>query len=160
MDRITLVGGGRPAIPEGFRERLRALDPTLCVRWNQPPPWSKKPPRFIIEQCVKHYAIGAEHDHTCQRLYVFLVQDAEGGMMPLGDAVLEEIKSRDVQRAGYGPNDLDRFIREHQEQLDANREQITAAQADSVRHASRFNRRQLLKAVHLIQQHDVCRINQ
>jgi hypothetical protein len=159
MDRIKLVGGGQPAVPESFRAKLKALDPNLCVRWNQPPAFSKRPPRFVIEQCVKHHAAGTEHDHTCERLYVMLVQGPDGSMAGLGDWVLDEIKRRDVQRSGYGPDDLARFCRDNQTEVLAQRAKMEKDQEESVRHASKFNRRQLCRALTLMGRHDL-RVNQ
>lgn len=155
MDRIKLIGGGQPAIPADFKAKLRALDPSLLVRWNQPPEFSKRPPRFVIEQCIGHHGPTAEHTHVCQRLYVFLVQDSDGNMAQLGDWVLEEIKRRDVQRAGYGPNDLERFCRDNQQEVLAQRAKIEADQADAVKHASKFNRRQLIHALDLMGRHSL-----
>lgn len=153
QDRITIIGGGAPSIPENFRTALRALDPSLLVTWNP----GKR--RFVIEQCVQHLAPTTEHTHLCGRVYVYLVQDPEGNMMGLGDAVLQEIRRRDVSRSGYGPDDLQKWTRDMQTQLDAARERIEKQQADSVHHASRFNRRQLLRAIHLMQQHSM-QVNQ
>lgn len=160
MDRIELIGGGSPSVPDWFRIRLRELDPTLLVRWNQPPPFSRRPARFVIEQCVRHHASTSEHNHLCERIYVLQCQDDEGAMMPLGEAVLNEIKRRDVAAAGYGPDDLARFCADNQALVLAEREKIDQAQTDAVKHASRFNRRQLLHAITLMGRHDVCRVNQ
>lgn len=80
-------------------------------------------------------------------------------MMPLGDKVLEEIKLRDVQQAGYGPNDLKKFCDDNQALVLAERKKMEQDQEDSIRHASKFNRRQLLRAVTLMGHHDVCRVH-
>lgn len=160
VDRIQLTGrDAAPTVSEQFKKQLRALDPTLCVRWNQPPAFSKRPPRFVIEQCVRHHAAGTEHDHTCQRIYVLICQDADGCMLPLGETVLEEIRARDVTKAGYGPNDLKKFCDDNQALVLAERKKMEQDQEDSIRHASKFNRRHLLRAVNLMGQHDVCRVH-
>ena len=149
MDRIQIIGDTTPAISQGFRDKLRAQDPTLTVSWN----WKKR--RFVIEQCVRHHASTAEHNHLCERIYVLLVQDPDGGMLALGDHVLEEIRRRDIHRAGYGPNDLGRFTRDMQAKLEDHQQKIDAAQADAVHHASRVNRRQLLRAISMMQNHSL-----
>jgi hypothetical protein len=156
MDRILLIGGGAPAVPESFRQRLHALDPTLLVRWNQPPKGSRRPARFMIEQCVRHHGEAVtDHSHLCERIYVFQCQNPDGTMMPLDDAVLEEIKKRDVMQSGYGPNDLARFCKDHQDLVMDQRRKIEEEQADAVKHASRFNRRQLLQAITLMGRHSL-----
>lgn len=141
--------GEAPAIPDGFRERLRQIDPALCIAWNS----IKK--RFVIEQCVRHFAGGTEHTHVCDRLYVLIVQDDEGCMMPLGEKVFEMIKARDVSRAGYGPEDLARFQRESRERGKGEKLRLEKAGEEQIRYASRFNRPQLQRAIHLIQQHNL-----
>lgn len=151
INRILVPGqtGESPAIPDGFRERLRALDPDLCVAWN----YVKK--RFVIEQCVKHLSGTAEHTHVCDRLYVLMVQDEDGCMMPLGEKVIEMVKARDVARLGYGPNDLSRFQRDIKAAAKQEIERRQEAGAEVIRYGSRHNRRQLLKAIHLIQNHSL-----
>lgn len=159
MDRIHLVGGGIPAVPDAFLASLRAYDPTLLVRWNQPPSFSKRQPGFVIEQCIRHLAPGSEHSHVCQRSYVMTCRAADGSMLPLGDAILNEIKRRDVTKAGFGPEDHARFCRANHETLMTQRAKIERDQAEAVRHASRLNRRQLLQAIRLMGKHDL-RVNQ
>lgn len=142
QDRITLVTDdfSGPSIPESFEQQLRAYDTSLMVRWN-----SKKM-RFVIEQCVEHHAPTPEHNHLCARIYVLLAQDREGCMMPLGSGVLEMIRARDVTKAGYGPNDKDRWIADQNDKEVKAREKIKADQDDAIEHSSRSNRRQLLRA--------------
>lgn len=138
-----------PAIPDSFRRQLRQYDPSLLVAWNE----IKK--RFVIEQCVKHLSPGPEHSHICDRLFVALAQDDEGVMLPLGDKMMDKIKAADVTRAGYGPNDKSRFLADQKKILAADREDRDRKTDDAFKHGSRFNRRQLLKAKHLIDQHNL-----
>lgn len=151
INRIVLPGQSHegPAIPESFRESLRQYDPNLIVAWNT----IKK--RFVIEQCVEHLAEGTAHTHICRRNYVAIAQDDEGHMLPLGDKVMEMIKARDVLNAGYGPDDLQKFLADQKAAGVAERERISKAQDDAIKHGSRFNRRQLLKAVSLMQNHSL-----
>jgi len=155
VNRVVLVGGdsAAPNVPESFRESLRAYDPDLLVSWN---PFKR---RFVIEQCVRHYAPTSEHTHVCQRLYVCMAQDDDGTMIPLGDRVIEMVKAKDTRRAGYGPQDLARFLRNQREIIQKDREERERKMGEVIREGSRDNRRQLRKALHLIQQHDL-RVNQ
>ena len=140
-DKITLVTNdySGPAIPEQFERNLRAYDPTLLVRWNY------KKMRFVIEQCVEHHG-PAEHNHLCARIYVLLCQDPEGCMMSLGDAVMNMLRVRDVSKAGYGPNDLKQWIGDANAKDEAVRAGIEKKQAEAVKHASSYGRRQLIRA--------------
>lgn len=151
INRILLPGqqSEAPSVPEGFREKLRQYDPTLCVSWNT----FKK--RFVIEQCVRHNSDTAEHTHVCLRNYVLLVQDPEGCMLGLGEKVIEMIAQRDVTKAGYGPDDLDRFIRDMRNKRQEHYQKTERKMDQVIGEGARDNRRQLLKAVHLIQQHNL-----
>lgn len=142
QDKITLVTDDftGPAISETFKRELRALDPTLLIRWNP------RRMRFVIEQCTEHHAPGPEHDHLCARIYVLLVQDPEGGMMSPSSATLEQIKARDVTKAGYGPGDLQRWTKERADEDAETRKTIERKQREAVKHASAYGRRQLLQA--------------
>lgn len=89
---------------------------------------------------------------------MLLVQE-EGQYAPLSDRVLEEIKARDVAKAGYGPDDLRRFCADMDRIDRENRSQIETKMAESVKFCSRDNRIQLRKAIHLMQQHSLA-VNQ
>ena len=151
INRIVLPGASSeaPAVPEGFREKLRQYDPSLLVSWNT----FRK--RFVIEQCIQHLAPTAEHTHICRRIYVLLVQDGEGCMMPLGEKVMEMIAARDTQKAGYGPNDLARFIADSRKKRREHYDAIDRHMNQTMHDATKDGRRQLLKAAHLIQQHSL-----
>lgn len=151
INRIVLPGqtSEGPAIPESFVRQLRQYDPTLLVAWNQ----IKK--RHVIEQCVRHLSPGPEHSHLCDRNFVVMAQDDEGVMLPLGDAVIDKIKAADVSRAGFGPDDLAKFLSSQKEVLKADRADRDKKMTEAFKHGSRFNKRQLLHAKHLIDQHDL-----
>ena len=142
QDKITLVTDdfSGPRVPEKFLFQLRSYDPSLLVQWNY------KKMRFVIEQCTQHLAPTQEHTHICARIYVLLVQDPEGGMMSLGDSVIEQLKARDVTKAGYGPNDLQRWIDDRNREEDVTRNEIATKQREAVKHASAYGRRQLIQA--------------
>lgn len=151
INRIVLPGqpSEGPAIPESFLESLRQYDRSLLVAWNH----IRK--RFVIEQCTEHYADGNAHSHLCRRIFVLMAQDDEGVMLPLGDRVMDKIRAADVSKAGYGPNDLAKFLADQKLVLKKDHDDREAAMADAVRHGSKLNRRQLLKAIHLMQQHNL-----
>jgi hypothetical protein len=155
INRIVLPGqpSEGPAIPESFVAQLRQYDPTLLVAWNG----IRK--RFVIEKCDQHLSGVEAHTHLCRRSFVVMAQDDDGVMMPLGDRVMDKIRAADVTNAGYGPDDLARFLADQKAVFKKYREDIDAKSADAIRHGSRINKRQLLKAIHLIQQHDL-RVNQ
>lgn len=142
QDKITLVTNDftGPAIPEQFLRDLRSYDPSLHVEWNC------KKMRFVIQQCIKHHAPTSTHNHLCERIYVLLVEDSEHCMMALGSGVMERIRARDVSRAGYGPDDRERWIADRNAEEQKAQEKIKADQRDVVRHCSRDGRRQLLRA--------------
>lgn len=141
-DQITLVTDDftGPSVPENFLRNLQTYDPSLLVRWNH------KKMRFVIEQCTRHYAQGVGHNHLCERIYVMLVQDPDGCMMSLGDAVIEQIKKRDVTKQGYGPEGLARWTADRAREDAEVRADIERKQDDAIKHCSRFSRRQLLDA--------------
>ena len=151
INRIVLPGqpSEGPAIPESFIAQLRQYDSTLLVAWN-----SIKN-RFVIEKCDEHYAEGPAHSHLCRRSYVLMAQDDEGVMLPLGDHVMDKIRAADVTRAGYGPDDLAKFLADQKAVLKKDHEDRDKKMRDAVRHGSKLNRRQLLRAIHLIQQHNL-----
>jgi hypothetical protein len=146
MDKITLVTDdfSGPKVSEKFLADLKRYDSTLLVRWNY------KKMRFVIEQCIRHHAPTAEHSHICERIYVLLVQDSDGGMMALHSGVIEQIKARDVTQAGYGPNDVHKFIADANEIERKAREKIDRDQSDAVRHCSRDGRAQVIRAFNML----------
>lgn len=150
MDRI-IIGDVSPTISEVFRAKLRTFDADLYVSWNP------RRRRFQIEQCVGHHAPTAAHSHLCERIYVLLVQGDEGEMLGLGEHVFKELRARDVRNAGYTEDHrgAENFLRDMNNQCEASQRKIEADQADAVRHCSRMNRRQLLRAIGMMQQHSL-----
>lgn len=148
---IHIVGDAAPAISAEFKARLKAFDPLLCVSWN------RLRRRFVIEQCIAHHAPTSEHSHLCERIYVLLVESPEGTMLGLGDHVFTELRARDVRNAGYTEDARGRenFLRDAANACERSQRKIEADQADAVRHCSRSNRRQLSRAIHLMQQHSL-----
>lgn len=149
---IHVVGDAAPSVPDWFRTRLAHYDPTLLLAWNG------RKRKWVIEQCVRHHAPAAAHSHVCERIYVWMVQDAQGDPMPLGEHVLEKLAAIDLQRQGFGPEDREKFIRRlNQEQLELERKR-EAEIASMMRHNRLYHRVQLNRAFSLIQRHDL-RVN-
>ena len=107
MSEIIVKDGPKTA-PESFLKCLKAFDPSLYVEYN---PIRH---RWVIEQCIEHFAPTAQHSHVCRRIYVWLLEDPEGNYLGLEhvDRIFEELARRDTTRAGYepGPEGLKKFI--------------------------------------------------
>lgn len=152
-NRITILSSEAPAIPESFIRSLRGYDPKLHVQWNP------KRRRFTILVCTQHLAPTEMHTHICRSEYVFLCQTDDGELLPLSDAVIDEIRRRDVSRAGYGPTDARRFCADAEFARITNDEEIARQQRQIMTDNTRDNKRQLRKAYDLIQRHDMHRIH-
>ena len=107
MSTLVLSDGPRVA-PAEFLARLKTFDPSLCIEYNT------RRHRWVIEQCIEHFAPTAEHTHVCRRIYVWLVEDPEKNFLSLDhvDGIFEELARRDTLRAGFepGPEGLKKFI--------------------------------------------------
>ena len=132
---------------EDFVETLRDLDPRLIVTWN------RLKHRWVVEECMQH-AIEAPSDghcHLCRRSYVWLVQDPEGGPMPLGSRVIEELRGMDIYKKFDGPEGIvkamDEIDRKNQE---AEKKQVR----EHIQGRKKDNKRQLEQAITLIDRHD------
>lgn len=140
-------------VPPWFTAALRETDPNLMVYFN---PMKK---RWTIDRCTRGGVHNAgEHTHTneCPRTNVTVVQD-EGQYMPLCQAVIDDLRSRD---AWTKHGSLEQFELVSQNEADADLAARNKA-IDVIHHeATVDNRRQLMRAFHLMQQHDTARINQ
>jgi hypothetical protein len=94
--------------PEWFYKKLQSvLGKDLHVEWNH------RRGRWVVEQCVQHYAPTEKHSHVCSRVYVWLVQGDGSEFMPLGDRVIEYLQSIETTRKyGTGEAALSRFLQE------------------------------------------------
>lgn len=165
---IQVCGQGVPSFPEEFNTKLQELDKDLWIVWHHPPTWpASRCGVWKIEMCIRHFAGDwpngkPKHDHSCQRIYVMMVQDDEGTPLPLGDHVLEKLRAmraNSERLGGETPRGLANFIRESNN-IDhelANKRAI--ADEDRMQHNRRYNRRQLSKAYDLLQRHDTARPN-
>lgn len=144
--------------PEDFKRKLFELDPDLQVSWN------KMKQRWIICICTHHSATAPchQHDNCCAMSYVWMVQDEDGDMIPLGnyDWIMNKLKSIDTRRQyGDGPKAkaayLDVLAKRDQDadaaEAKAIRDRIADTKAD--------HRKQLNEAVMLMERHDWMRPN-
>lgn len=159
---IQLIGDQIPSFPESFARRLQDFDKDLHVMWHKSP-FSKKPGRWKIEMCIRHYGRGFEngrplHDHTCQRSYVMMCQDEEGTPMPLGDWVLQKLREMRANSESLG-GPTERGLKNFREKSDAIDQQLEqkreADRADMIQHNRKDKRAQLNKLVDLVQRHDM-----
>ena len=140
-------------IPPWFAAALRETDPNLILYFN---PQRK---RWVIDRCTRggvHNAGAHEHTNACPRTNVRVVEDA-GHYMPLCQAVLDDLRGSD---AWAKHTDVSQFMLANDnaaaEDAARRKRQIDALHSE----ATRDNRRQLMRAYHLMQQHDTARINQ
>lgn len=96
MDSILMVGDSTPTISSDFVAKLKAFDPDLFVSWSP----SRR--RFVIEQCTQHLSHSAEHNHLCRKSYVWMVQDEEKSMLPLGEHVFDHLKKMRANTESFG----------------------------------------------------------
>lgn len=151
-DLIQCIGDDGIRTPDpSFVARLKAFDSDLTASWN------KLKNRWTIYQCIEHHPLSGEHSHLCRRTYVWLCQDEEGTMIPLGDYVMNRLAEmrRNSSQWGEGEVALQRFKRHVanvEAEMKAKRERDMA---DISNHNRKFNKRQLEQVRHLMQQHDM-----
>jgi hypothetical protein len=129
--------------------------------------WNPRRERHQIEQCVGpcfgKRKIGSDifdHDHTCNRIFVWLCESEDKSAMPLGDRVIEKLQSMDTMRKyGSGPEALERYKKESAA-AEAERNAKIARDTKEVARLNRLdNKRLFSRAVDLIRRHDVLRPN-
>jgi hypothetical protein len=140
-------------VPSWFADALRATDPNLMVYFN---PQRK---RWTIDRCTRggvHNAGAHVHTNECPRTNVRVVQD-QGQYMPLCQAVIDDLRGSDAW-AQHGSVSQFMLTSDNAAADDVakRKRQIDALYSE----ATRDNRRQLLRAYHLFQQHDTARVNQ
>jgi hypothetical protein len=149
---LFLPKGLERSVPDSFASQIRALDPNLIVYFN---PMKQ---RWVVDRCTRGGARNAAlHEHTpeCPRTNVMVVRDGEQ-YMPLCEAVLDDLRAAD----SWKHSTVEQFILHH-DNIAAEDEASRNRQIDAVfREASLDNKRQLQKAYHLTQIHDVHRVTQ
>jgi hypothetical protein len=139
-------------VPGWFAAALRETDPNLILYFNP------QRQRWIIDRCTRggvHNAGAHEHTNACPRTNVRVVED-QGQYMPLCQAVLDDLRGSD---AWARHTDVHEFLRSN-DNAAAEHEAKVKRQIDAIHsEATRDNRRQLMQAYHLMQQHDTARIH-
>jgi hypothetical protein len=141
-------------VPDWFRRALAETDPNLIVCYN---PMRK---RWVIDRCTRGGAMNAAaHTHTpeCPRTNVTVVQEEDRSYKPLCQAVIDDLRSRDTWTK-YGSAE---------KYHDASETAAASATAEIDRkvdelysETTKDNRRQLLRAFDIMQNHDLARVNQ
>lgn len=146
-------------VSDEFLRHLRNIDPTLLVSWNP------RRERHQIEQCIGRCQGKMEsgifkHFHTCDRIFVWLVESEDGTRLPLGDKVLDKLKSMDTSRKyGVGPDALAKYQKDSAEEERKRAEKIAADTREIARLSTKDNKRQFKRVIDLIRRHDVYRPN-
>lgn len=159
---LTVVGESVPNFPADFNRFLQLFDRDLWVTWHRSP-HSRKPGRWKIERCLKHHAGYAlngtpEHTYLCQRVYILMVQDAEGVPMPLGEHVINKLREMRSNWESLG-GDTERGVKNALAASDAIEGQLEArrelATADMIEHNQKDKKNQFNKLYDLIDRHDM-----
>lgn len=140
-------------VPPWFTAALRETDPNLIVYFN---PMKQ---RWVIDRCTRgglHNAGAHVHTNDCPRTNVTVVQD-EGQYMPLCQAVIDNLRASD---AWSQHRSADQFTRSGENAAAEDKAKREKAIDDLYHETTKDNRRQLLQAFHLMQQHDTARVNQ
>lgn len=158
---ILVVGESIPSVPQDFQRQLAAFDPDLYVCWHKSP-FSKQPGRWKIERCARHFGgfVGGKpvHDHTCDRVYVAMVQDDEGTPLPLGEHVFNKLRAMRANWEALG-GDSERGIRNALAESDRIEQEQAAKREANVEDVKKYNRKYnrvtFNRLGNLIEQHDL-----
>jgi hypothetical protein len=140
-------------VPRYFTEGLRAIDPALIVYWNP------LRARFVIDRCTAagvHHIADHQHTPECPRTNVKIVQDEAGQYRPLARDILQWLREHDTWAQHNSSQD---FIAALNKECEEYNEKLRLERKDNTRAHTMDNKRQLLRAYHLFQQHDM-KVNQ
>lgn len=162
---IVVLGEQTPSFPEDFQRKLQAYDRDLLVIWHRPPFWPRhRRGVWKVERCIQHHGKGFDfsglplHDHTCNRVYILMAQDADGTPMPLGEWVFEKLREMRHNWEAAG-GDTERGVRNAIAESDRIEQEMTAKREAAAEDVKRYNRKdkriQINKLMHLIDQHDL-----
>lgn len=139
--------------PEWFLKELKAIDWRLIVYFNH------FRNRWIVDRCTRGITAEDlrgtgqhEHNNECPRTNVLVVRGPNQEYHPLGTDVIEWFRKNDVGAQYKSADDL---IKELTAQDVANREKMRLDRKDNTRAWTMDHKRQLLRAYHLMQQHDL-----
>lgn len=155
---IVVLGESTPSFPEDFQRRLQAFDSSLLVVWHRPPHWSRhRRGVWKIERCIQHHG-AATHDHTCNRVYILMCQDADGTPMPLGEWIFEKLRE---MRANWEANggDTERGVRNALAESNRIEQEMQAKRDDASEDVKRYNRKdkrmQFNRLIQMVERHDM-----
>jgi hypothetical protein len=131
-----------------FLKKLKAFDSALVVYFN------RFKGRWVIDRCVHGNACA--HSGNCERVNAMIVQSPEGGYMPLGEHVFEELRKRDLWRQFDSAEHMGAV---QSTQAEEQRDKIVADIRGDFNSMIREDRVQLNRFRHLIQTHDIGRPN-
>ena len=146
---IQLIGEDARSVPDWFKRGLKHIDSALVCYFN---PFKRN---FCVDRCVKGSDCLSSDHISCEKTNVHTFEH-------MSENVLDTLKGMDAW-SNFGGNNEDallRFRRKHEiakEEFDAANK---AAIRDNYRLGMLDDRAQINKALHLIQQHDVARVNQ
>lgn len=136
-------------VPDWFLIALRDIDPSLIVFFNP------IRARWVLDRCT----LGGEHgisDHThsneCPRTNVKIIQSETGEYLPLSNEVLDWLRAHDTWNQH---SSVEQFLTILNNQGTEYQEKLRKERREYTHHRTTDNRRQLAKAFHLIQQHDL-----
>jgi hypothetical protein len=147
---LILPSNVERVVPDWFQARLKDTDPNLIVNWN------RFHHRWVIDRCSRDgefSSVPHTHDASCPRSNVMVVQDDNGHYMPLCDAVIDQIRSKDAWSLGS----LTKFKAANLAKEQAYREAMDKAVRDMYSDAAKDDKRQLNQFVDLMKRHDVAR---
>lgn len=155
---IVVMGESTPSFPEDFQKRLQAFDASLLITWHRPPHWPRhRRGVWKIERCIQHHG-PARHDHTCNRTYILMCQDAGGTPMPLGEWIFERLREMRANWEALG-GDTERGVRNalaESDRIAGNLEAKREAASEDVKTYNRKDKRfQINKLVQLVERHDM-----
>jgi hypothetical protein len=146
MSNIITLGPVERTVPQWFTWGLRETDPNLIVYFNE------HKDRWIVDRCTRDGEMRSslhEHNNNCPRTNVLVVEEDEGGYMPLCDAVLDQIRGMDSwNHRNYGnlhAHNVEKSAVEKAKRDKAIKNLYSDAAVD--------NKRQLNEAYTLIQRH-------
>jgi len=137
-------------VPSWFAAALSNIDPNLICYFN---PLRR---RWVIDRCTRGGELNAaahSHNAECPRVNVTVVQD-EGKYMPLCDAVLTDLRSKDTWAQHGTAENYHRFVENQHAEGTAKTDK---AVRNLYTEASADNRRQLNEAWTIQQTHDLAR---
>ena len=146
MNLILPENMDAPSIPESFLSRLRSTDANLVIYWN------RFKNRFIIDRCTNPDI--HQHDASCVRTNVLVVESPDGGYMGPNDRVIDQIRGMDAW-SKFGT--IENYRRDHENKKAEHDQKAKESTRQAYREGMLDDKRQITQALDLIARHDVAR---